>query len=78
MPLYEYYCGDCHTTFDALRPMNKADVAITCQECEGARTARVLSLFAAHTKSTVSAATSQASPAMLGGDCCGGSCGCAQ
>lgn len=74
MPLYEYYCAECHTKFDALRPMSKADAAIQCKNCESVRTSRVLSLFAAHTKSE-----SGSSQPIAGGSCAcgGGGCGCA-
>ncbi len=47
MPLYEYYCSDCGSKFDALRPMNKADAPIPCKKCEGEHTSRIISLFAA-------------------------------
>jgi putative FmdB family regulatory protein len=46
MPVYEYFCSDCHTKFDALRPMSRADEAIACEMCGGPHTARVLSMFA--------------------------------
>jgi putative FmdB family regulatory protein len=48
MPVYEYYCKDCKKQFEALRPMSKADVPIACKHCEGKRTSRVPSVFAAH------------------------------
>jgi putative FmdB family regulatory protein len=73
MPLYEYYCADCKTKFDALRPMSKADDEIQCKHCESMRTSRALSLFATFSKE--SSGATQATPAGFGG-CCGGSCGC--
>jgi putative FmdB family regulatory protein len=75
MPLYEYYCAECRTKFEALRPMNKADAAIQCKSCESVRTSRVLSLFAATSKSE---GTAQAFSRNMGGGggCCGGMCGC--
>jgi len=76
MPLYEYYCADCRTKFDALRPMSQADAPIQCKECEGMRTSRALSLFAAHRPSPGNVSQSSA-PLTGGGGCCGGMCGCA-
>jgi putative FmdB family regulatory protein len=77
MPLYEYYCADCRTKFDALRPMDKADATIQCKNCESLHTSRVLSLFAAHSKSeAVSSASAQSFSGGNGGGCCGGMCGC--
>ena len=75
MPIYEYYCADCKTKFDARRPMDKADTAIQCRHCESMRTSRMLSLFAV-------ASSNNESPSMPanfsgGGGCCGGgACGC--
>lgn len=76
MPLYEYYCPDCRTKFEALRPMNKADAAIQCKSCEGMRTSRVLSLFATHIKTEAGSTASSTLSNNMGGGCCGGMCGC--
>lgn len=46
MPIYEYYCEDCHKKFDAMRPMSKADAPIECEHCHSRRTSRQLSTFA--------------------------------
>jgi len=49
MPLYEYYCQTCGSRFERLRPMSRADEAVTCpQGHPGAQ--RVLSLFASFSK----------------------------
>lgn len=78
MPLYEYYCAECRTKFDALRPMEKADAPIQCKNCESMRTSRALSLFATRSKTE---AGSSGGPQTFGGHgggggCCGGMCGC--
>lgn len=74
MPLYEYFCPDCNTKFDALRPMSKADDDIACKNCESGRPTRVLSLFANFNRSDT------AKKVIVGGGhggCCGGgACGC--
>ncbi|MER3514043.1 MAG: FmdB family transcriptional regulator [Chloroflexota bacterium] len=57
MPLYEYYCSDCNTKFDALRPMAKADDPIPCPNCESLHTARAISLFAAFSSGAAVAGT---------------------
>lgn len=74
MPLYEYYCAECQTKFDARRPMSEADAVIECKQCQSPRTNRVISLFAAIGSSTKS--NGQAMTESFGGGCCGGSCGC--
>ncbi|MEM7347369.1 MAG: zinc ribbon domain-containing protein [Chloroflexota bacterium] len=78
MPMYEYYCSDCQDTFEALRPMSQADTEIACRLCESQKTARTLSLFAAHTKGQGNAFAGPSPASMAGGGgCCGGNCGCA-
>ncbi|MGH2592532.1 MAG: FmdB family zinc ribbon protein [Anaerolineae bacterium] len=71
MPVYEYFCSDCRTKFDALRPMAEADQTITCEECGGTHTTRVLSVFA------VMGSDGASLMASAGGGCgCGGACAC--
>ncbi len=50
MPLYEYYCADCETEFEALRRMSQADDPIACVRCQGMNTSRAISAFAAISK----------------------------
>jgi putative FmdB family regulatory protein len=47
MPIYEYVCADCRTTFEILRPMSKANAPAPCAQCGGYHTSRGISLFAA-------------------------------
>jgi putative FmdB family regulatory protein len=72
MPVYEYFCSNCRTKFDALRPMSEADTAIQCEHCSSTRTVRVLSVFFAS-----AGARGEASAMDGGGGCgCGGACSC--
>jgi putative FmdB family regulatory protein len=48
MPIYEFFCSDCETTFEVLRPKPKADDPAPCKSCNGTHTTRMLSVFAAH------------------------------
>lgn len=76
MPLYEYYCPDCQTKFDALRPMSKADASIACKCCESERPTRMLSLFATVSSDTSRPSSQPALSSYDSGGCCGGACGC--
>ena len=71
MPIYEYFCVDCRTKFEALRPMARADDAIACEACGWGRTARVLSVFAIKSGDGASVMESPG-----GGCACGGACAC--
>lgn len=44
MPIYEYYCANCNTEFEALRPASKADELVDCKTC-GQPGERQLSTF---------------------------------
>lgn len=49
MPLYEYYCSQCETKFELLRPMSRSDAPAACPNGhQGAE--RVLSVFSAVSK----------------------------
>jgi putative FmdB family regulatory protein len=51
MPLYEYHCADCDTTFETLRSMSKANEPIPCRNCSSSATSRLFSVFAAFSRS---------------------------
>ena len=71
MPLYEYYCSDCRSKFEALRPMSRADDTIACEACGGTHTARVLSVFA-----VIAGDGASLMPSAGDGCGCGGACAC--
>jgi putative FmdB family regulatory protein len=75
MPVYEYICTSCESTFEKLMRMSAADDAVSCPECQGdAR--RKLSLFAAFSKSESGQTASVGGGGGCAG-CAGGGCaGC--
>lgn len=76
MPLYEYYCSSCKSTFELLRPMSRSIEPASCPSGH-AKSQRTVSVFAAHTKDGSGAATAMAGGGCAG--CAGGACaGCAQ
>ena len=66
MPVYEYFCPDCESKFELLRPMSCADQDATCSWCKTAAR-RVLSTFNAFNKSGDSASATPIAGA--GGGC---------
>jgi putative FmdB family regulatory protein len=73
MPLYEYRCRECDTTFEDRRPMSQSDEPAQCPAGHEAR--RVLSVFASVGRaSSVAAPTGGPAPMPMGG--CGAGCGC--
>ncbi|HEX6512256.1 MAG TPA: zinc ribbon domain-containing protein [Chloroflexota bacterium] len=82
MPVYEYYCSDCRTKFEALRSMAAADEPAECSSCGSTkRVNRTITTFARISGIQAAGGTesggsvSMPLPTMDGG-CCGGSCGC--
>ncbi len=69
MPLYEYRCPTCESTFELRRPMAESGAEATCPDGHRGAT-RVLSVFAAVGAGAPGASASPpATP-------CGGSCAC--
>ena len=50
MPIYEYFCTDCHHVFEALRKMSEADMQIPCPECYGLQVNRKITVFYAQSE----------------------------
>jgi putative FmdB family regulatory protein len=73
MPIYEFHCIDCETSFETLvRASHDEDAE--CPSCHGSHLSRELSVFASGRNGAESGAAS--APPMRGGGCCGGGCGC--
>jgi len=76
MPLYEYRCRTCDTTFAERRPMSRSSEPATCPDGhDDAR--RVLSVFATAGRS--SGGSEAPAPSFGGGGFgggCGGGCAC--
>jgi putative FmdB family regulatory protein len=68
MPLYEYHCSSCRSTFELLRPINRAGDDATCPAGHP-KAVKLLSLVAQRPRSS-----GEATP--MGGCACGGSCSC--
>lgn len=74
MPMYEYYCGDCRTTFESLRAIALADAPIACPSCQSLTSQRVVSRFAAVSRGSNGESRTIASASNGCGTCSGGSC----
>jgi putative FmdB family regulatory protein len=71
MPIYEYWCPECRSAFEKLRPMQSNDSEVVCPRC-GSGVKRMLSVIAA-----VGRSSDSDSYASSGGGCgCGGNCSC--
>lgn len=71
MPIYEYGCPRCKSTFDRLRPLAHADQTASCPTCTGVAY-RMISLVAPAQRG----GTTTLDAPQGGGCACGGACGC--
>ncbi len=76
MPVYEFFCPTCKSSFEVLRPMREYDHDADCPAC-ATRARKTLSVFAAIT--TRSGVDGMEMLPMCeaeggGGACCGGAC----
>ncbi|WP_028844504.1 FmdB family zinc ribbon protein [Thermodesulfovibrio thiophilus] len=51
MPLYEYRCKNCNTTFQLLKSINRRDDMERCPKCGSIETERIISQFMSNIKS---------------------------
>ena len=71
MPIYEYWCPECRSAFEKLRPMQSNDSEVVCPRC-GSKVKKMLSVVAA-----IGRSSGDESYASSGGGCgCGGNCSC--
>ena len=73
MPLYEFACRSCHNTFERLISFSAAELGVACPSCGATEARRLISTFAAFSKSASGETNAYAAG---GGGCCGGGCAC--
>ena len=74
MPIYEYHCEDCDSSFETLvRPGHYDDPQ--CPSCSSSKLSREMSVFASRANS-FRVEPNGGGGAVRAGGCCGGSCGC--
>lgn len=78
MPLYDFQCTDCETTFEELVKSADSCGEVQCVRCGSKKVERLLSVFATGGGHSSGASGGSASPSRRKGvsGCGGGSCGC--
>lgn len=75
MPIYEYKCGSCGTTFDVMVSRAKAEKRPACESCGSRQTQRIMSGFFGRRASSDGGESSSVGSACAG--CTASSCaGC--
>jgi putative FmdB family regulatory protein len=72
MPIYDYKCAGCGTTYDVFHKVREVIEDIVCPQCSSKEHVRLISAPSVSVKRS-----SEAEPVPPCGDssCCGGSCG---
>jgi putative FmdB family regulatory protein len=71
MPMYEFDCAECGTTFEELVASERAVDAVACPRCGAARPKKRMSTFAGR----VGQPAARESACASGGCCFNGACG---
>ncbi len=76
MPIYDYKCSDCGTTYDIFHKVREVEEDIVCPSCYSQKHVRLISApsFSMHGRSSNSLST-DSTPPCGDGSCCGGACG---
>ena len=69
MPIYDYRCDGCGSTYDVFHKVREVVEDVVCPECGSAEHTRLLSA------PSISMGGKEEIPACTTGGCCGGSCG---
>jgi putative FmdB family regulatory protein len=73
MPIYEYRCEGCQTSFEAL--VKRSDPQTECPQCGSHKLAREMSVFASSASGSGNGGAQAAGPAPAPRGC-GSGCGC--
>jgi putative FmdB family regulatory protein len=69
MPIYDYKCNECGTTYDIFHKVREVAEDVVCPSCGSARNTRLISAPSVNMRGKQSDV-----PACGDGSCCGGSC----
>ena len=75
MPIYEYHCAACDSSFETLVQPGHHDET-QCPSCNSVKISREMSVFASRGGNSEAKPNGSEAAMMRGGGCCGGSCGC--
>ena len=67
MPIYEYFCPECKSKFELLRPISKSEEDAECPECQ-TQSRRTITAFVGRVK--VDGAGGESTVASAGGSSC--------
>ncbi len=76
MPIYDYRCNDCGTTYDVFHKVREVREDIICPSCRSTNHTRLLSAPNVSVSGRSASSTTESFPSSCDTDgCCGGACG---
>jgi len=75
MPVYDYRCTDCHTTYDVFHKGREVQEDVVCPSCGSLHHKKLMSIPIISMGSDSPSSKYSSAPACESGGCCGGSCG---
>lgn len=76
MPIYDYRCNDCGTTYDIFHKVREVQEDVVCPTCHSTHHTRLLSAPHVAMGGGTSPTSADVSPSSCEtGACCGGACG---
>ncbi len=76
MPVYDYRCLDCNSTYDVYHKVREVQEDILCPSCGSRNHKKLMSVTQMSMGSgSTSDFSSPSAPSCESGSCCGGSCG---
>jgi putative FmdB family regulatory protein len=75
MPVYDYRCSDCNTTYDVFHKGREVLEDVLCPSCGSANHRKLMSVPVVSMDSSTSGSEYSNNSACESGGCCGGTCG---
>lgn len=73
MPIYDYKCSDCGSTYDVFHKVREVPEDVVCPSCGSKGHTRLISAPSVH-RGSGKTKSYPADPPCADGTCCGGSC----
>jgi putative FmdB family regulatory protein len=75
MPVYDYRCTDCNSTYDVFHKGREVKEDVVCPSCGSVHYKKLMSMSMVSMGPIGSGSESSRTPSCDTGGCCGGSCG---
>lgn len=75
MPVFDYRCSDCGTTYDIYHKVKEISEDVVCPHCGSVKHKKLMSAASVSIGGKSDSSSFQGPSCESGGGCCGGACG---